>query len=148
MRQSEAAVAVIRRKEEGETLWLAQWNPKWGAFHFVGGHKRPSESFRECVIREIGEELVLRYERDFRIESKAPMHIEFNAFSEGSRTDTHYIMELFGVDLVSEDACLNVDEGPQNRWLTASEIRGGRTGDARPISPTMKRLLETMTGCS
>ena len=59
MRQSIAAFAVIRRDERGQTLWLAQWNPKWGAYHFVGGHKRPEETFRECLVREIGEELHL-----------------------------------------------------------------------------------------
>ena len=47
MRQSEAAVAVIRLVRDGQTHWLAQWNDHWGAFHLVSGHRRPGETFRE-----------------------------------------------------------------------------------------------------
>ena len=76
-----AAFAVIRRDERGQTLWLAQWNPKWGAYHFVSGHKRPEEKFRECLVREIGEELHLCEGLDYRIASTAPTHLEFMDFS-------------------------------------------------------------------
>src|SRR5439155_11076042 len=60
MRQSTAAVALIRRQQRGQTVWLAQWNPGWQRYHFVAGHKRPNETFRECAEREIGEELDLQ----------------------------------------------------------------------------------------
>jgi 8-oxo-dGTP pyrophosphatase MutT (NUDIX family) len=79
-----AAFAVIRRDERGQTLRLAQWNPKWGAYHFVGGHKRPEETFRECLVREIGEELHLCEGLDYRIASAAPTHLEFMDFSEST----------------------------------------------------------------
>ncbi len=38
-RTSEAAVALIRQKPTGETIWLGRWNDKWSAFHFVSGHR-------------------------------------------------------------------------------------------------------------
>ena len=41
---SEAAVALIRRKQDGQTVWLAQWNDKWQAYHFVSGQKRLDET--------------------------------------------------------------------------------------------------------
>jgi 8-oxo-dGTP pyrophosphatase MutT (NUDIX family) len=85
-----AAFAVIRRDERGQTLWLAQWNPKWGAYHFVGGHKRPEETFRECLVREIGEELHLSEGTDYQISSTAPTHLEFMDFSESTQTQTSY----------------------------------------------------------
>jgi 8-oxo-dGTP pyrophosphatase MutT (NUDIX family) len=142
MRQSEAAVALIRRVEDGQTLWLSQWNPTWGAYHFVGGHKRPEELFRECLVREIGEELHLEPGADFLVRSDLPIHCEFDAFSVSTRVDTHYIMELFDVELVSEEARCTVDADLQNRWLTETEIRTGTTLDGRPVSPTMIRLLK------
>lgn len=57
MRLSEAAVALIRREHDGPTLWLAQWNQNWRTYTFVGGHRWPEETFRECLVRELGEEL-------------------------------------------------------------------------------------------
>ena len=138
-----AAFAVIRRDERGQTLWLAQWNPKWGAYHFVGGHKRPEETFRECLVREIGEELHLCEGLDYRIASAAPTHLEFMDFSESKQTQTSYIMELFGVEL-GPGACSKVESDADNRWLSEAEIQAGRTHDGRRVSPTMKRLREAI----
>jgi hypothetical protein len=55
MRQSLASIALIQRNQR---QWLAQWTENWQGYHFVGGHKRPDESFRDCVIR-VAEELLL-----------------------------------------------------------------------------------------
>jgi len=81
----------------------------------------------------------------FRFRSNLPIHLEFAAFSKSTLTETHYIMELFDVELASEDARRSVDADMANRWLTPDEIRVGRTHDGRPVSPTMQRLLEAMT---
>ena len=75
MRLSEAAVALIRREQDGRTFWLARWNRNWRAYHLVGGHRRPGESFRDCLVREIAEELHLREgtdygEREFSLQEK------------------------------------------------------------------------------
>jgi 8-oxo-dGTP pyrophosphatase MutT (NUDIX family) len=140
MRRSEAAVALIRRAQDGQTLWLAQWNDKWQAYHFVSGHKRPDESFRECLVREIAEELQLGLGTDYRISAASPIHLEFTDFSESTQTETRYIMELFNVELGS-GAHPGVEADPANRWLTDAEIHAGQTSDGRPVSATMKRLL-------
>ncbi len=140
MRRSEAAVAIIRREERGQTLWLAQWNPKWGAFHFVSGHKRPEETFRECLVREIEEELHLRESDDYRVSAADPTHLDFVDFSVSTQTETRYIMELFNVELDPRGAPM-VDANPENRWLTEAEIQAGQTSDGKPVSVTMRRLL-------
>ncbi len=141
MRQSEAAVALIRRVQDGQTLWLAQWNPKWRALHFVGGHKRPEESFRECLVREIVEELGLRQGTDYEVSTRTPARLEFTQFSQSSQTRTCYNMELFNVEL-TPGAYPKVDANRENRWLTDTEIQAGQTRDGRPVSATMKRLIE------
>jgi 8-oxo-dGTP pyrophosphatase MutT (NUDIX family) len=140
MRQSEAAVALIRRSADGQTLWLAQWNPKWRRFHFVSGHRRHDETFWECLVREIAEELHLSDGTDYRVSADAPTHLEFVDYSESTQTQTRYIMELFSVEL-SSGAHPKVESNPENRWLTEAEIQAEQTRDGQPVSATMKRLL-------
>ena len=60
LRQSEGGIAVIRRAgRSGRAEWLAQWNERWAAFFLIGGHRETGESFRDCVTREVAEELEL-----------------------------------------------------------------------------------------
>jgi 8-oxo-dGTP pyrophosphatase MutT (NUDIX family) len=139
MRQSEAAVAVIRLVRDGQTHLLAQWNAKWGAFNFIAGHRRPDETFRECLVREIAEELHLGEGPDYRVSADLPIHLEFVDFSERTQTQTRYIMELFNVELCL-GACTQVESNSANRWLSAAEIEAGQTRDGRTVSATMKRL--------
>jgi 8-oxo-dGTP pyrophosphatase MutT (NUDIX family) len=145
MRESEAAVALVRREQDGQTVWLTQWNPKWGRFHFVSGHRRPQETFRECLVREIAEELQLTEGADYQVSPRAPMHLYFADFSESAHTETWYNMELFEVEL-SADALAKLESDPENRWLTEAEIDAAQTHDGRPASATMKRLLEAWRG--
>jgi 8-oxo-dGTP pyrophosphatase MutT (NUDIX family) len=143
MRQSQAAIAVIRQEQEGRSLWLAQWNPNWGAFHFVSGHRRPEESFRECVVREIEEELELREGDHYRVVTAKPIHLDYVDFSLRAQTETRYIMELFNVELRPSAGPL-VEANSDNLWLSVPEIHAGRTSDGRPVSATMKRLLDAI----
>jgi len=59
MRESLGALALIRKEAEEGTLWLGRWNRHWRSYSLVGGHKHPQETFGECIIREVGEELGL-----------------------------------------------------------------------------------------
>jgi len=140
MRTSVAAVALIRRQCEGRTLWLAQWNEHWQHYHFVGGHKRPGESFRECLVREMAEELHLREGADY-VATGPVAHLEYTAWSRSTEVETAYTMELFEVRLAAEEARRKVDSDPSNRWLTEEEIAGQRCGDGQPASETMALLL-------
>jgi 8-oxo-dGTP pyrophosphatase MutT (NUDIX family) len=141
MRQSAAAVALIRRQNDGQTLWLAQWNPRWQKYHFVSGHKRPDETFLQCMVRELGEELGLEEGTGFRVAAEPLAHLEYTAWSESAGAETRYTLELFEVELVGAVAQQRVDADPANRWLTREEIRLERCEDGKPVSPTMARLL-------
>jgi 8-oxo-dGTP pyrophosphatase MutT (NUDIX family) len=140
MRRSVAAAALIRSDENGRTLWLAQWNPRWRGYHLVGGHKRPEETFRECLVREIGEELGLVEDEEFVVAAEPTARLEFTAWSEGAREETSYAMELFAVALRGP-AREKIDAHSANRWLDEGEIRRGRAADGKAVSPTMHRLL-------
>ncbi|HEY7422973.1 MAG TPA: NUDIX domain-containing protein [Gemmataceae bacterium] len=141
MRTSVAAFALFRRAASaGRVEYLAQWNDGWHAFHFVGGHKRDNESFRDCCVREVAEELGLVEERDFRIAAQRRSHLRYIHWSERVKADTAYTIELFDVELLSSAAAA-VESGANNRWLTESDIRAGRCRDGRAVSATMLRIL-------
>jgi 8-oxo-dGTP pyrophosphatase MutT (NUDIX family) len=139
MRESLAAVALIRRREGGSRLWFVRWNSKWGSYFFVGGHKRQGESYRDCVIREMIEELGLKA-RDFRVAPGSGARRRFTAWSRRARSWTRYQMALFEVRL-RVAARRQVDADPQNRWLSDAEAMAGKTADGRPVSETMARLI-------
>jgi 8-oxo-dGTP pyrophosphatase MutT (NUDIX family) len=144
VRRSESAVAVIRREQDGQILWLTQWNPKWGAYHFVSGHRRPEESFRECLVREIAEELGLHEGTDYRVESGHRPPVEFPAVSRSAGVETWYVMQLFEVKLAGDRPLNQIDADSKNRWLNEAEIRAGRCRDGKPVSETMLRLLKAL----
>ena len=144
-RRSVAAVALIRRPEQGQTLYLAQWNANWAAFHLVGGHKRPEESFRACLIREVGEELGLEEGTGFVASDQPLACLEFDALSVSAGQLTAYTMEVFEVELTSDSALAEVAANPENRWLTEADIRAGQCADGRPVSPTTARIVTTVS---
>ena len=142
MRSSVAAIALIQREAGGQTQWLARWNSSGNAFSFVGGHKAEHETFRDCLIREIAEELGLVPDADFLIAEKAHSHLEYIAWSDGARAQTAYTMELYPVDLTGDFSHEKIDNDPANRWLEPSEIQSSRTKDGKAVSGTMALLLE------
>lgn len=144
MRRSVAAFALIRQSTDGRRHWLAQWNRRWQAYNFVGGHKRDPETFRDCVVREIGEELGLRPDVDFMTDPEAIAHYEYSAFSRPSEEETEYIIEVFAAEVAGPEAFEKVTRDPNNRWLSEAEIRAGRCDDGRPVSETMKTILDRL----
>ena len=146
MRQSLAAVALIARRTGSSPLWLVRWNDKWRAYHFPGGHKHPDESFHDCLVRELREELGLEDQRHYVFGDKARAHLEFVAWSESHQTETAYTMELFDVMLADEATASWLAVDAHNRWLTESEIRAGRAVDGRPVSRTTATLLDRLVG--
>ena len=156
-RTSIASLAVIRRIDSAGVLrYLAQWNPKWQAFSSVGGHKRASESFRDCVAREIAEELGVLLESDAptapkderprcRVGAWPLGMLEYDAFSRSANVMTRYSIALFEVDLSSR-AADHVSGDANNAWLSEQEIDAGKTADGRVVSETMLRHLDWLRG--
>lgn len=140
MRRSIASLALLARRRADETEYLAQWNADWSAFHFIGGHKLDDESFRECLVREIGEELGLSPE-GFSIGADPTAHLEFVAISRRAGAETDYTIELFEVELHAAPVSDEIERRPENAWLSQSEIAAGATRDGRAISPTMPLVL-------
>jgi predicted negative regulator of RcsB-dependent stress response len=144
MRRSDAAIALIRREVEGATEWLVQWNEGWEAFSFVGGHRRSEESFRECMIRELQEELGVRDGVDGLVPTAPVLHLEYTAVSRRTGEETDYVMELFDVALVGGQALAAIAANLANRWLSEPEIMACRCRDGRLVSETPRRFLNSL----
>src|SRR5438477_9623477 len=109
-RQSIASIAIITRPDAGGMRWLAQWNEKWQSFNFVSGHKESGETFRECIVREIKEELSLSETVDFDVSPAPRLHVEFTAFSKRAGIETDYFIEAFDVTICNEAAYRIIDQ--------------------------------------
>jgi 8-oxo-dGTP pyrophosphatase MutT (NUDIX family) len=142
MQNSVAAIALIQREMNGQTQWLSRWNSSGKSFSFVGGHKSEGETFRECLIREVMEELGLEPEADFVVEAEAHSHLEYVAWSAGARGQTAYTMELYPLQLTGDFSHEKIASDADNRWLHASEIQSALTTDGKAVSGTMALLLE------
>ena len=138
-RHSEGGIALIERSIGGKREWLAQWNEKWRAFFFVGGHRHEGESFHDCVVREIDEELGLG-PMDCPVSPDPAHHLEYRAVSGSAGILTSYRMELF-VARPTPAGLESIGQDPRNKWLDESGIRRLESHDARPVSVTMASLL-------
>lgn len=138
MRTSFAALAIIRRRQSGTPQWLVQWNEGWQCLALIGGHKHTDESFRECIVREVMEELHLENNTNFRAAAEPLAHLEYTAWSARAQAETAYAVELFAVELIGSGAEQHVAADPDNRWITAEEIAAGRTADGKSISDTLE----------
>lgn len=139
-RLSHGSLALITILDGKQHLWLGQWNDSWEAINFVGGHREHGESYRDCLIREITEELGLLLTRDFRVPAEPTKAIEYTAVSKRTDEWTRYHLMLYSVALtagVSE----RLSEDPRNHWLTEQHVDVLETDSGMPVSPTMKLVF-------
>jgi 8-oxo-dGTP pyrophosphatase MutT (NUDIX family) len=141
MRESTSALALISRQQNENRDWLAHWNRHWNGYHLVGGHKHDNETFRDCVIREVQEELHLQDELDFSVAPQPISRLQYTAWSKRAGEETAYRFELFEVALAQHVLSSHVFSESENRWLSENDIRLGQCPDGTPVSETMRRLL-------
>ena len=140
LRVSTASVALISRESQsGSRLWLAQWNSHWQAYNFISGHVEEGETFRECLMREIEEELGLHNESDYSLPDSPDSILEFDETSARTSSLTHYVLALFTVTLIGECALERIALNPRNRWLNESEIEAGVASDGKAVSDLMAK---------
>ena len=139
IRETQAAVALIRARHPAGWKYLCQWSDTWHALHFIGGHREAGETFRECAAREVEEELALGA-ADFDVAAAPLAHFEYEAFSASAGVPTHYLMAVFPTELAGELGA-TVGDRPENAWVGTEEVRAGRTADGRRISPSVGTIL-------
>ena len=143
MRTSEAALALITRiNPQMETAYLTQWNEKWQAYSLIGGHREEGESFRDCCIREIAEELALVSENDFHVANE-PLNgfCQYTAFSQSAKVMTKYRVQLFNTKLLHQEVYRKISSDPVNCWLTSAEITRMSTPTGDIVSSPVATVL-------
>jgi 8-oxo-dGTP pyrophosphatase MutT (NUDIX family) len=140
MRQSSAAFAWIECPTPDGPRWLTQWNSKWQAFNLVGGHREQGESFRECVVRELVEELGIS-PAEFAVAAEPIAQIEFEAWSVPAAAMTAYSMVAFRAEILTAAAIRQIDENAENRWLSATEFAAATSHDGRRVSEVAVRFF-------
>jgi 8-oxo-dGTP pyrophosphatase MutT (NUDIX family) len=143
LRQSQAAVALIRVRDDAGWKYLCRWSLSWQAFHFVGGHREGVESFQDCAVREVLEELPVA-PADVSVATEPMAHLEYVAFSESARQPTHYVMEVFKTDLSVDALRDKVEPRPENRWVSRDEIRAGRAVYGIRVRPPADLILSKL----
>jgi 8-oxo-dGTP pyrophosphatase MutT (NUDIX family) len=139
LRKSEAGLALITRTVAGKTEFLCQFHEKTRGYFLVGGHREDGESFRDCVIREVGEELNLT-SNDFHVASQPRSALTYMARSRSTGIDTEYFFELFDVQ-IGDRSLTKIESEPNNRWLSAEEILEMRLHRSQSVSPDLRRIL-------
>lgn len=140
-RKSDAALAWITRVNASrETEYLTQWNSGWSAYSLIGGHVEPGESFRQCCLREIEEELLSKAS-DCQLAPYPYATLRFREFSKAAYEASDYHWQVFlarpSADLLGRlpDDC---------QWVQAHHIRSGRTADGQPIADQVRRILKAV----
>jgi 8-oxo-dGTP pyrophosphatase MutT (NUDIX family) len=140
MRKSSAAFAWIERQTHDGPRFLTQWNRKWQAFNLVGGHVEPGESFRECVVREMIEELGIAA-AEFDVSDEPLARIEFTTWSVPAQETTEYEMAAFRAALRTEAAASRIEANADNRWLSREELARGTTDAGQHVSEVSVRFF-------
>jgi 8-oxo-dGTP pyrophosphatase MutT (NUDIX family) len=140
LRQSEGGIALIQRTLAGKREWLGQWNDNWKAFFFVGGHRNEGETFRDCVVREIEEELGLS-PQECPVAAEPTHHLEYRAISRSANELTGYTMELFDA-APTAGGLEKIDRDASNKWLDEVEIRHLEAHDGRAVSVSMGVIMD------
>lgn len=145
MNKTQAAFAVFSVDKMCETHYLAQWNQHWQRFNLIGGKLEPDESPLECVIREVEEELHLKFEADFIVSPEPVQTLDLTEVSERSGELTEYHMTFFAAEFTRPELCDSIVERSENRWLSLPEMMNEQTTDDLAISRLMSLALQKHT---
>jgi len=148
MSQPSASIALFRHPDQPEKLWLAVWDSHANHFDFVTAERLESESWRECLDREIAWTLNLRRGKDYIISSMARLHLELPQSASvlsreepGGQELKYSAVEFYVVDLYGQAGITTLANNKQLHWLSSEEVLSGRAHDGRPVSRSLVRLL-------
>lgn len=119
--------------------WLVQWNRHWQAYNLIGGRVESGESFFDCAMREVCEELGLALD-DFTLSPDPIAKIDFRGLSSDGAVEATYCMQLFAARAAEPQALETLASLASNRWLTLAEIYAGLTSEGKRISEVTQRF--------
>jgi hypothetical protein len=142
MRKWFQSVALIRRLDNGQSLWLAREGDTPGVLNFIAAPRLEKESFRETIRREVAWVLDLDPQRDLLVSNMAQVNLEFAGRLPGDDEDSHIAAAFFMVEPYGNNAHKAIRSDPENHWLTSSEVCSGRLAKGQVLEPALVYLLE------
>jgi len=148
MKVQKAAFGIIKTNIDGTEKYLLRWNDKWNCFNLIGGkyeEEQDSDLFATAV-RELEEELHLRFGADFEITRGTEHKVEMVQFSQREKIDKRYYFSLFPAKFKNHKTSLEIHSSDTaNRWVNKNELKQGSTEDGRKISDTVRAILEKIS---
>jgi 8-oxo-dGTP pyrophosphatase MutT (NUDIX family) len=137
--------AVIKARIRGkrQSLYLVQYDAPAHQYQLIGGRRRKSERNPLTVMkREISEELAensLVYPRDYNL-LKLVSDLKINSLSPTFGAFTSYNFTVYHAVF----KCPKLFLGPNDRWVSLSELIAGETIDGARISSTALRKVDAL----
>ena len=142
MPDRQASIALIRHHDEPEQHWLSFWDAAKSHFSFVTAERLESESWRECLDRELAWQLDLRRCKDYLISSMARLHFEETEIDPNSNDESKLEVEFYIVDPYGRKGREAFAGLSNSKWLSNKELMAGRCDDDRHIDQWLVQLLQ------
>ncbi|MDX1415814.1 MAG: AAA family ATPase [Candidatus Promineifilaceae bacterium] len=151
-----SAQALVTVGQGDARKYLMQWNPHWERFNLVGGRvnndKGDKDSFARALQRKLAEELGLHSPKDYRIVRERQPIIQ-QQFSRREQVFKDYEFRLFEIEFLPGHPRDSEEFGRyaqrfldqyENVLLSRIEIQHLRTATGRPISETVRMILQAI----
>jgi len=144
MTELHRSIALLRHPEQLEELWLTHWDARCQCYDFVTAERLETDSFRECLDREIAWQLELRRGKDYLISSMARLHLdlELPEHDADDGSELRPAVEFYIVDLYGRAGRATIEANPRLRWLSGQEVLAGKTADGKAVAPGLVTLLK------
>ena len=111
-------------------------------FDFISAEPLQSESFRECIDRQVGIELGLK-SADILVSNMAQLNLECAAKLSGDTDPSHLGVAFYVVHLYSKASRQKAESLSPNEyeWLASEELLCGKTSRGKLVSPILSFLL-------
>lgn len=141
MDQLALTIGLVQKMEMGQLLLLLQWNQRLRQWKFVAGQRIERESFREAISREVAWQLDLDRSRDFVVASVPQLSVETLEAVPGEDRDVLMFVEFYCIHLYGKSAVEKVEQDPNLKWFSCSEVCQGFTDDGITIDPAIVAWL-------
>ncbi len=133
-------VALIRRRVNDSTCWLALWSAENDFWDIPVFRRLESETVQELLQREISWLLNID-RREFLVAKMAQLHVNPLAAVASSNADDEAELIFNSVDIYQQAVLDKLGDDDGRRWLTARELCSGITDDNRQINPKIPDWL-------
>jgi len=136
------SLGIVRRFVDEEEQWLTIWDAKDSAYRLVQSTREESETFRDCLHKQLAFDLGLNPKKDYVISGLSMAHHQAPIEWPDECVPQWVIVQFFPVQLYGQAARNKVEQRSDVCWFTLPEIAEGRNSDGKPFHPKQLLLIE------